>query len=95
MPISTSEIIQYIAGLLGLLIVAAAGIMWQFKKGVAAWIKFISSLGIRKKEISDKDFLFYRIIGIIYIVIGGLLSIYCILILLSPTTIYKFWSLFY
>ncbi|GEM_PF-2247130 len=90
-----SDVNRLLMATLGSLIVLVAGILWQFKKGAATWIKFISSLGLRKKEIDDKDFLCYRISGIVYIIIGALMTCLSVLSLLRPSIIYKLWSLFY
>ena len=44
-----SDVSRLLMATLGSLIVLVAGILWQFKKGAVTWIKFISSLGLRKK----------------------------------------------
>jgi len=89
------SITALIWSLVGLSIVVVLGILCQFKKFVAIWLKFNNSLGIGRREINDKAFSLYRIMGVILIVLGALTISLDILNLLSIEIQNKFYSLFF
>ena len=89
------SITTFIWSLIGLSTVVALGILCQFKKFVTIWLKFHNSLGMGKREINDKAFSLYRVMGIIWIVMGALTLCLSILSLLSLELQGRFYSLFY